>query len=202
MPRFLKNLAIYVILGALVFWIFPAPELRHPPGVRIEVEPVQTELPPCPVGRIGDYQLTAVARYEVCARVLHTKRYWADHSRLVPYDVALGWGRMSDQAVLDRLEISQGNRFFFYQWRDQPPIPVQEIATHAANNHVIAANPDVATAVRRLRAGQFVTMRGYLVNVTRPDGFHWNTSLTRNDDGNGACEVFYVEAITVSDEPA
>jgi hypothetical protein len=49
--------------------------------------------------------------------------------------------------------------------------------------------------VKRLRRGEFVAMRGYLVNVTGPNGFSWNTSLRRDDTGNGACELFYVEAI-------
>ena len=51
-------------------------------------------------------------------------------------------------------------------------------------------------------AMQFVSMRGFLVNVGGPDGFYWNTSLRRDDTGNGACEVFYVESIEAKTEPA
>jgi hypothetical protein len=108
---------------------------------------------------------------------------------------------MSDQAVLDQLDISQSNRFFFYQWSEAPPIPPGEIMRTAANVHVISANRTVAAAVSRLRPGQLVAMRGYLVNVTGPNGFHWNTSLTRDDSGDGACEVFYVQELLVSNEP-
>ena len=202
MLRLLKTLVVFGVFALLVWLICPPCALRHPPGVRIEAAPAQSDLPPRTLCQVEGYDLTAVATYEVHARVLHTKHYWADRNDLVPYDVALGWGPMSDQSILDRLEISQGNRFFFYRWHDEPPLPVDEIVTHAANNHLIAANPEVAAAVRRLRAGQFVHMRGYLVNVTGPKGFHWNTSTTRTDSGNGACEVFYVEAISVSEEPA
>ena len=35
-------------------------------------------------------------------------------------------------------------------------------------------------------------MTGYLVNATGPGGEAWNSSLRRDDTGNGACEVFYV----------
>ena len=197
-----KTLALTGTIAFLIWWICPPGELRHPPGVRIEIEPAQSDLPAKPLGEVHGYHLTAVAAYAVNARVLHTKHYWAQANDLVPYDVALGWGPMSDQGVLDRLEISQANRFFFYEWRDQPPLPLSEIICHAANNHIIAANPTVASTVKRLRRGQFVQMRGYLVNATRADGFHWNTSVTRTDNGNGACELFYVEDIAVSDEPA
>lgn len=202
MFRLLNHLALVGVFALLIWWICPPAELRHPPGVRIDSEPAQSELPAKLLGEVHGYHLTAVASYALNARVLHTKHYWADANDLVPYDIALGWGPMSDQRVLDQLDISQGNRFFFYEWRHEPPIPLSEIVSHAANNHIIAANPSVASAVKRLRRGQFVQMRGYLVNATRADGFRWNTSLTRADNGNGACELFYVEAITVSDEPA
>ena len=66
----------------------------------------------------------------------------------------------------------------------------------AANNHIIAANPAVRKAVSALIPGHIVTMRGYLVNASHPDGSTWNSSLRRDDTGNGACEVFYVEEIS------
>ena len=118
-------------------------------------EPEQRLIPARPLGDFHGFKLTAVATCALQARVLHTKRYWAQGSALVPCDVALGWGRMSDQAVLDELTVSQGNRFFFYEWRNAPPIPEKEIAGHAANNHLIAASPQVAAVIRRLRAGRW-----------------------------------------------
>ncbi len=194
MKPWLRRAIFAVLAGAAGYWLWPQSALRHPPGVLIAAEPVQRLIAAQPLGDVHGFQLTAVATYVIQARVLRTKRYWADGADLVPYDVALGWGPMSDQAVLDRLDVSQGNRFFFYEWQNEPPIPEREIACHAANHHVIAANPQVAGVIRKLRAGQVVKLRGYLVNATKPDGFRWPTSLTRTDTGNGACELFYVEA--------
>ncbi len=119
------------------------------------------------VAQVKDYTITGMASYLIHARVLHTKHYWADGNDLVPYDVGLGWGPMSDQAVLDQLEISQGNRFLFYHWRIAPPIPVSEIECHASNNHLIAANSSIARVIGNLYPGEIVTMQGYLVNVTQ-----------------------------------
>ena len=202
MRSHLQKLLVWSVLAGTVWWLWPAGELRHEPGVRLDREPAQQMIAPQPVGGFKKYTITAVAAYAIEARVLHTKRYWVEGDDLVPYDVAVGWGAMSDQAVLDQLSISQGNRFFFYEWQNPPPIPVGEIERHAANMHVIAANKEVAKAVKRLRRGEFVAMRGYLVNVGGPDGFYWNTSLRRDDTGNGACEVFYVESIEAKPEPA
>lgn len=194
MKPWLRRAILAVLVGGAACWLWPQSALRHPPGVLVAAEPVQGLIAARPLGEVRGFQLTAVATYTIQARVLRTKRYWADGAELVPYDVALGWGPMSDQAVLDRLNVSQSNRFFFYEWQNEPPIPEREIACHAANNHLIAANPQVAGFIRKLRSGQVVRLRGYLVNATKPDGFRWPTSLTRNDTGNGACELFYVEA--------
>ncbi len=197
MQRFGK-LLFFLLLILLVLWLWPAGELRHPPGVLAPGEPLQTALTPAPLGEIHGFRLTAVALYEITARILHTKRYrTGPASRLVPFDVAVGWGPMSDQAILDQLDISQSNRFFFYSWDDAPPLDPSVIGNHASNMHLIAANAGVGKTIGKLRNGSVVSMAGYLVNASTSDGFQWKTSLSRTDNGNGACELFYVTAIQV-----
>jgi len=195
------RLVFHICTIAAVIWgVFSwmkQPSIRTAPGVLTPEEPVQGGCERQVVAQVKDYTITAVASYLIRARVLHTKHYWADNSDLVPYDVALGWGPMSDQSVLDHLQISQSNRFYFYQWQNAPPIPDEEIGCHSSNNHLIAANSSVAHMISHLYPGEIVTMQGYLVNVTRPDGFHWDTSLSRTDTGNGACEVMYVTGVKV-----
>jgi hypothetical protein len=66
---------------------------------------------------------------------------------------------------------------------------------HSSNNHLVAANSSIAGVISDLYPGEIVTMKGYLVNISKPNGFYWNTSLSRTDTGKGACEVFYVEGI-------
>ncbi|WP_166627906.1 hypothetical protein [Thiopseudomonas denitrificans] len=44
-----------------------------------------------------------------------------------------------------------------------------------------------------MRPGQVIALEGYLVDAAAPDGWRWNTSLTRKDTGTGACELFWVE---------
>ena len=60
---------------------------------------------------------------------------------------------------------------------------------------MIPATPDIESKLKKLRPGQIVTARGYLVDIRNADGFHWNTSLSRTDTGDGACEVFWVESL-------
>ena len=40
-----------------------------------------------------------------------------------------------------------------------------------------------------------LTFEGFLVDIKRDDGWHWNTSLTREDTGAGGCEIVFVESI-------
>lgn len=197
--RLSMGLSVLLVAFAL-YGLWPKTGLRHPPGVLVAAEPEQRLIPAQVLPAQRGWTLIGVATYSIQARVLHTRRYWDDGSALVPYDVALGWGRMSDQAVLDRLDISQSTRFMFYQWPSAPPLPGKEMACHASNNHVIAANAEVAAVIRKLRAGQVVKLRGFLVNATGPNGGRWNTSLSRMDDGPGACELFYVESAKAEDD--
>ena len=54
--------------------------------------------------------------------------------------------------------------------------------------HIISADPAAKRQLEQVRAGQLVRIEGFLVDARRPDGWRWNTSMTRNDTGAGACE--------------
>lgn len=161
-------------------------------------DPVQAPLDaPVAALHVGDFTLAPRARFAVTARVLSTENYTLDAgAALVPEDFALGWGRMSDSAVLADIDISQSGRFFYWHTREFP-IPRREIETHSANMHLIPADDAVRRALRRVRVGQVAEFEGYLVDASRADGWHWSTSMTRADTGSGACELFYVERVAL-----
>ena len=170
-------------------------EVRYPPGEIAPKNPVQEKIMAAQVHRVGDYIIRPVARFQIEARVLGMERYRFDRgAALSPVDLALGWGPMSDQSVLDQISISQGGRF--YRWRvNTYPIPRQQIIEHSANMHMIPANDDVRKDLLAVRAGEIVQVEGYLVVATSEDGAVWKTSLTRTDSGDGACELVWVESI-------
>jgi len=177
---------------------FAGRAVTHGEGVIAPDDPVQADLADAPSFSVGDYRIDPVARFSLEARILSAERYrLGREAELSPVDLALGWGPMSDSAVLDRLRISQGNRFYHYRWEDEPPIPVRDIVEHSANMHMIPADGEVAKRLANARAGQIVRLSGYLVRVEAPDGWRWNSSLTRGDSGNGACELVWVEDLSV-----
>ena len=159
-------------------------------------EPRQTDVETAPVTTLGRWRLTPQARYDITARILGREDYHFDAlSDLVPEDLALGWGAMSDNRVLQVFEITQGARFYSWRPKQTLPIPRQAVIEHSANTHVIPADAVVAHQLKRLRVGQVVHLSGYLVNGVRDDGAHISTSLTRSDSGPGSCEVMLVEAV-------
>lgn len=190
------QVVIALFLAAALF-VFAAGDLfrgaiEHPPGELVEVEPQQQETSMRGFTR-GDYTIIPVARYRIEARVLGIERYRFDREAdIAPWDLAVGWGPMSDSAVLDRLDVRQRDRFFFWH-ADTLPIPRDLIEGNAANMHLIPADDAVESVVADARPGQLVRLEGYLVNVSAKDGWRWRTSLTRHDVGGGACELMYVE---------
>jgi hypothetical protein len=165
-------------------------------GVSAAAAPVQVELAHGARLQKGNVTLATRAHFEITARVLSRKDYrWGADADLVPMDLAMGWGRMSDSKVLADIDISQSNRFYY--WRTQNfPIPRREIETSSANMHMIPADAGVKIQLEQVREGEVIHLEGFLVNATRPDGWHWNTSMTRDDTGAGACELIYVESVS------
>ena len=131
-------------------------------------------------------------------RILHREDYSLGAlARLVPTDFAVGWGPMSDSKVLSDIEISQGNRFYY--WRTENwPIERRDIETHSANWHVIPGNDEVRAALARLRTGSVVELRGQLVDIEGGEG-GMRTSLRRDDTGAGACEILLANSARLLD---
>jgi hypothetical protein len=144
------------------------------------------------------YQVKPLATFAVRARVLSREDYYVGkEAELSPLDLALGWKRMADPAVYEALNITQGGRWYRYTWRDQPPIPLQEIIESSANMHMIAATPVVERALKKARAGAYIRITGRLVEVTHHSGWRWTSSLTRSDSGANSCELVFVESVQV-----
>ena len=72
---------------------------------------------------------------------------------------------------------------------------MQELNSHVSNNHLIPANPGVKKQLMRVNRGDVVTLEGYLVELSRPDGYRWSSSLSRT--GAGACELMWAERVAV-----
>jgi hypothetical protein len=202
-PAMNNRLCRSSFLLMLLFLVACSTSQAWGPGVVAPDEPIQTSSDRAD-WKLHGANVEALAEFSLRARVLSAHSYRSGkEAEYSPRDLALGWGRMSDSAVLDQLDITQGNRWYFYRWGPPgPPIPVNEIVRSSANMHIIPANDAVATLLDNVRAGQIVILRGALVEIKDQRGnWHWRSSLTRNDSGNGACELFWVDYLEAEDAP-
>lgn len=168
------------------------------PGVLVSDDPKQTAILAGKPFDVKSYQITPLASFVIKAKVLSKNSYLLGReSDLSPIDLALGWKKMSDEAVLNQIVITQSGRWYHWQV-DDFPIPRIEIETQSANMHLIPASNAIESMIKQVKQGQIIDMRGYLVRVDAKDGWHWLSSLTRNDTGAHACELVFVESFNVS----
>jgi hypothetical protein len=184
--------ALAAALGGLMHQCSRRP-IAHPPGQLAPLEPRQHALEGTDAFEFKGYALTPRAVFELEARILSTVRYRFDPGApLAPYDFALGWGPMSDTAVLEQLEITQGSRFYTV-YPQAPELDLPTLMRHSSNMHLIPASEAVERLLASARVGHVVGIAGSLVDAKRADGYAWRTSLTRADTGAGACELVFVE---------
>ncbi|HKJ16922.1 MAG TPA: hypothetical protein VJ984_06230 [Xanthomonadales bacterium] len=194
----MRRLLIFLlIIAGFVGWNqWQYRPVKHEPGVLVPIKPVQRNLEQPAAFLFDGFTMTPRAEFDIQARILGRETYsWGDESDLSPIDLALGWGKMSDQAVLDQMSIRQGGRWYFTRYSLPPPIPENEIVRNSANMHMIPADPAIEKALKKLRPGEVIRIKGYLVDVDHDSGWKWRTSLTRTDTGQGACEIVFVEDV-------
>lgn len=192
------SLLTVVVLG---YYAFSRPHATsHADPVDWTREPVQatTGRPSFEIEtRKGKITLDPRASFDVSAVVRGDTHYrFDDGAFLVPVDLVMTWGKLPEEPFKSQVTYGQMTRYYF--WRtSSSELDLGYIRSHSANMHMIPADDNVRRALLSVGTGDRVRVQGLLVNANRDDGFYWKTSLTREDDGPGACELVYVEEIQV-----
>ncbi len=161
----------------------------------IDSDPILVEL-----GK-GKLYYAPQAWYSLTARVLSKKRYHSGWTaQISPYDLALAWGDFAQADFSKYVKFSQFLRYYLFKTRKDSPYSIEFISRHSSNNHIIPATNNLKRVLSKIRKDQIVNLEGLLVNVRghfkkRP--VSWNTSLSREDTGEGGCEIFYVTQIRI-----
>ena len=168
-----------------------------PPPFDAADNPRQSDAGGMAAFRLGNAKVTPLAGFSLEARVLSREDYsLGAEAEYSPTDLALGWGPMAEPGMAERLDVTQGGRWYRYHWGSEgPPLPPEAIVRSSANMHLVPADAAVAGALDRVRAGDLVRLHGWLVEIDRDDGWRWRSSTTRTDSGGGSCELVYVCAI-------
>jgi hypothetical protein len=198
-----------LLLAAVAWWMkdtlppaagLSAELLEAPKQVKVSRKPVATR-----VNGI-DYSIQPRYSYELNALVVslhhsdtwwdYVHRQWNDHINLM--DLCVVWGENVRNGAYRRISFSND------QWTCSFGASSSEAWSafdmyEASNNHMVTDDPAIARALRDLRIGDQIRVRGYLVDYTvykdgKPAGTRVSSEV-RTDTGNGACEVLYVETL-------
>ena len=179
MPRWM-----YGVLGLAIAWLVWTQVLKPAPNI----SQMTTQ---------QGVQINALERYEGAFRVLSREDYnLGREAEFSPMDIAVGWGDMANPQIYKQIDVSQSNRWYHWRIDHQPPISLREIATHSANMHLVPVNAYVASQMKKIKKDDLVYLKGSLIEIQTKDGCHWKSSLSREDTGNGACELMQVNQIS------
>jgi hypothetical protein len=213
-PR-LRKFLLLVFLIILVISYFLKNNYRTVDNIRPEVlqapsQNITDNNEPIKFSKDGfAYSLTPIAEYQIQALVVHRMDYRLfsiyNSDSVFPVDLCLIWGdNLENKSYQNKyLSFSQDSRFCFYKWRGETSINPDLIS----NNHLIANDSKILSVVNKIKAGDQVSISGYLVNVEAnkvgkvsdydPNSFSLKSSLTRTDSGAGACEIIYINNIEI-----
>lgn len=189
MNRYLKCLIIFAL--GFVLWKY---WLQDDGGISDAANYSTAE----EIHQFQGYRIKNLEAYAGEFRVLSREDYsLGREAELSPVDFALGWGSMANPLVYKQLSISQRNRWYYWRYENSPSIPVNEISTQSANTHLIPATEQIAKQLKQIDRDDLIYLKGQLVEVAADDGWTWRSSLSREDTGNGACELMLVEEVRV-----
>ncbi|MDD2230116.1 MAG: hypothetical protein PHY48_11955 [Candidatus Cloacimonetes bacterium] len=202
------SIALIVITSIVVFKSLTAPVYITDGSTEISylLEPIQIDNPDTLIPLIeisgSKFTLTAKAAYHTAGLVVSTKHYIRGFmSKLSPYDYALIWGKAPE--YLPYLKFDQMVRFCLFTTKHPDKIDLEYFSSHMSNNHLIPATPNLRKAMGLAKKKDIVEIDGFLVYVIGQDkknnSSSWNSSLTREDKGNGACEIIYVTRLKIND---
>ncbi|MGB1558278.1 MAG: hypothetical protein ACPHCJ_10885 [Oceanococcaceae bacterium] len=169
------------------------PELVDPPKQRSLRAPsfiTTVNQTPYTVQPLYEYELHGL----VVSYALHNAKYlshkrWKDHFNVADYCVV--WGSNATDLRLNRFQFRNGEFTCFVQTGDTESWRAFDMQG-LSNNHLITDDPAIREALRDVRIGDQIRIRGWLSEYSTPGGISRGTSTVRTDTGNGACETIYV----------
>jgi len=186
----IRNLLIFFSIPFIAYFAWQ--KLGAPyrePGAYLNSQPAQRYRFAPPIEH-GEDKLFPIAWYQLDALLVATREY--DEIRS-PVDFGVVWGPLLAEDPLNNLRFSHSNRYLHYSGSRE--LTGKASARCMANVHIIPADDTVRSDVMRMKRGDYVSLKGSLVQVFGASG-SWSSSLSRNDRGEGACEVFYVTEAT------
>jgi hypothetical protein len=153
-----------------------------------------------------DYVIDPKFEYDITGLVVsrHDTSVWWNYlheqnkDKLNVADLCLTWGKNLSTGVYRELIYRSGQFTCEIGAKTQATMD-RTTLNQLSNNHVLASDPILAKKLRSIRPGDQIRMTGVLADYGRtgPGGFMRATSVTRDDHGNGACEMLLVTEVQI-----
>ncbi|NUG51745.1 hypothetical protein [Acinetobacter lactucae] len=141
-----------------------------------------------------DQSISVLKPFQGNFRILGSKVYQNDEqAKFSPIDYAVSWGLFAQPEIARHISVKQYDRYL--NWKiPKLPVPAEQAMQMVSNMHIIPANPEIAQQIKQVKRGDLVYLKGDLVEI-KDKNLVWQSSLTPTDTGDGACELFRVQAI-------
>ncbi len=215
MQKFIRAL-FFVSLALFLAALWFGEALPEPRAVREELlaEPVQRPREVAPFDtRVGgvDYRVkprftydlhgVVVSRHDAAAWWDYIHKEWNDNLNVV--DLCVVWGDNLKRDAYRSVSYSHDQWTCWFS-TNSAEVMAGFDTTEISNNHMITDDPKMAAALRSARVGDQVHFRGYLADYgvlkNGTTASQRVSSTVREDTGNGACEVVYVESFEILKE--
>ena len=151
-----------------------------------------------------EVEITFKNSYILAGRVVDVQPYFPTkvQNKLSPIDIGVTWGFLARDENHNTVKWSSaGNRFLTFKTSNPKLMnDMTRVTQHLSNNHLIPADDEIEKQIKALKVDDYIKIEGYLVNVYYTVGtngyFTWNSSTSRSDKGDGACEIIYVTKLS------
>ena len=157
----------------------------------------------------SNIHISYLAEYDIKWRVLVTAQYWdniiqrlLDSNYLTDNIVWWGRGFMAEDDIVKRFKRKSYYRAMFPEYKSMKDYNYvrekysdTDIQTHISHNHLIPADDHVKKLIRWIKKWDYIQIKWYLVSITSDKWYALQSSLVRDDTGDGACETIYVTDI-------
>lgn len=195
--KFLSNFIFFIIILIMILVLFSFKKQE-------QYKPKQTRAQGNDTITIDNYNVdvTYLAKYEITGQVINVRDYTGDSidDLISPRDVGLCWGFLAEGNYKVEGIPGKSRQLNYKIYNKDIWLYINTILgrvnSHFSNNHLIPSDKNTNKLINKIQENDFITIEGYLVNIYAESSsgktYQWESSLSRNDVGDGACELLYV----------
>jgi len=169
----------------------PIQNIKEYKPFRVDYEGGSSNITP-----IADYELWGVVVSHNDPSVWYRFDITHDKKSLDTRDICVGWGENLRRDGYRKMSFFNNDYTCNYEYNKDVSYfnPAQ-----FSNNHLITDKSTIRSQIAKINTGDQIHIKGRLVNYSedRWNGWYRNSSTNRTDEGNGACEIIFVDSIEI-----